>query len=131
LVKSAKNLRRVVTMEVNETRNRIIMTIGAVVGLVIGIASGSIDGIVGSLIGAWVGVGIGGNIMPFFSELGYKIRHGFSVGRAQGQSAKDNLLATLVYIVFVIIWRLLKNALYGTVLYIIQMVAGDWYRFGD
>jgi hypothetical protein len=118
-------------MEVNEMRNRIIMSIGAVVGLVIGIASGSVDGIVGSLIGAWVGVGIGGNIMPFFSELGYKIRHGFSVGRAKGESVKDNLLGTLVYIVFVIIWRLIRNALYGAVLYIIQMVAGDWYRFGD
>jgi hypothetical protein len=116
-------------MENQETKNRIIMSIGAVLGLIIGIAVGASEGVLFALLGAWIGLGIGGNIMPFFSEIGYKLRNAFLVGDARGDSMKDNIISSLLYIVSAILWRLLKYALYGAVLYVLQMIAGDWERF--
>ena len=112
-----------------ETRNRIIISIGAIVGLAIGLVGGSVDGFLSAILWAWVGLGIGGNILPLFSEVGCKFRYAFYVGKSRGEPFLKNLLSTLLFMCFVIAWRLIKDSIYGAVRYGIQMYLGDWERF--
>ena len=118
-------------MDNQATKNRIKMSVGAIIGVIIGISIGyGLEGsVLDTLIGAWVGLGIGGNIMPFFSEIGYKFSHGFAVGAAKGDSFKDNIITTVIYIAFAVVWRLIKDAVWGPIRFGFQMFLGEWDRF--
>ncbi|MCL2874393.1 MAG: hypothetical protein FWE29_05620 [Defluviitaleaceae bacterium] len=71
--------------------------IGLAIGLIFGFILGLPGGIMEAFVTAWIGMGLCGNFLMFFSKLKDRLFNGYIVGKARGESLKENLIGTLIY----------------------------------